>query len=57
MNEFFSPVGKKEEISFSEFCTLFKSSAKGVFVESAPNNNNDMKNDTMSNFPIFIQPK
>ena len=56
MNEFFSPLGKKEEINFSEFCTLFKSSAKGVFMESS-NKNKDMKNDTMNNFPIFIQPK
>jgi len=58
MNEFFSPLGKKEEINFSEFCTLFKSTvgAKGVFVDSS-NKNKDMKNETMTNFPIYVQPK
>ena len=58
MSEFFSPIGKKEELSFSEFCSLFKSTigSKGVFVNSI-NQSKDMKNETMTNFPIYVQPK
>ena len=57
MNEFFSPLGKKEEINFSEFCSLFKSTfGAGVFIDTS-NNNKDMKNETINNFPIFVQRK
>lgn len=60
MNEFFSPLGKKEDISFPEFCTLFKSNvgAKGIFVEnsSKKDKDKDMKETTM-NFPIHVNPK
>jgi hypothetical protein len=62
MTEFFSPVGKKEEITFPEFCSLFKSknSLKGIFIQPKNMNNNfdyDMKNETINNFPIFVHPK
>jgi len=56
MTEFFSPLGKKEEINFPEFCSLFKSRiGAGVFVDNS--NNKDMKNETINNFPIFVQRK
>lgn len=60
MTEFFSPVGKKEEITFPEFCSLFKSTenSKGIFLNTPKKiNNNDMKNETMTNFPIIVHPK
>jgi hypothetical protein len=62
MTEFFSPVGKKEEITFPEFCSLFKSnnSSKGIFINPAKNSNSnfdDIKNETINNFPIFVHPK
>lgn len=62
MNEFFDPIsslGKKEEISFPEFCTLFKSSAssRGAFFSNIPSNSNKEKGETMTVFPINVQPK
>jgi len=63
MTEFFSPVGKKEEITFPEFCSLFKSNlnSQGIFLNSSKKQKNefedDMKNETMNNFPIFVHPK
>lgn len=61
MNEFFDPIsslGKKEELTFSEFCTLFKSNttSRGSLFNSTSNNNKD-KEETMTVFPIMVQPK
>ena len=59
MNEFFAPLGKKDEIAYSEFCSLFKSSAtsRGAFINASPANNNKEKNETITVFPIIVQPK
>lgn len=63
MSEFFSPVGKKEEITFSDFCSLFKSTenSRGIFINASKKkddlNEIDLKNETMNNFPIFVHPK
>lgn len=61
MNEFFDPIsslGKKEEISFPEFCTLFKSNiaSRGAFFNSVPSSNKE-KGETITVFPITVQPK
>ena len=61
MNEFFDPIsslGKKEEISFPEFCTLFKSNtaSRGAFFNAAPSGNKE-KGETITVFPITVQPK
>lgn len=59
MNEFFAPLGKKDDISFSEFCSLFKSKSSGVSVFNSVQNNNLSKDrlETITVFPIKIQRK
>ncbi len=62
MNEFFDPIsslGKKEDISFPEFCSLFKSNSesRGAFFNPAPSNANKEKGETITVFPITVQPK
>ncbi len=61
MTEFFRPIsnlGKREEISFSDFCYLFKSNiaAKGFFFTSISNLNKEGA-ETLTVFPIFVHPK
>jgi hypothetical protein len=63
MTEFFSPVGKKEEITFPDFCSLFKSTecSKGIFFntskKSADTGIEDIQNETTNNFPIIVSRK
>lgn len=61
MNEFFDPIsslGKKEDITFPEFCTLFKSNSnsRDAFFNAAPSANKE-KGETITVFPITVQPK
>jgi len=60
-NEFFDPIsslGKKEEITFSEFCSLFKSNStsRDSFFTVVQSNNKE-KGETITVFPITVQPK
>lgn len=59
MTEFFSPVGKKEEITFPDFCSLFKSKdcSEGLFfntIKKSADTGDDEKNETTNNFPVFV---
>jgi hypothetical protein len=63
INEFFIPLGGKEEISFSDFCSLFRSKnpEKELFLRSFASSFYKFKkedsNDDEKVFPISVIPK
>lgn len=65
IEEFLAPIGKKEEITFSDFCSLFKSKCNGndillsTFTSSFYNSrdNEVIQKVNAESFPIKVIPK
>jgi hypothetical protein len=61
LNEFFAPIGKKEELTFADFCSLFKCRTQEnalfykTFASSFQNAQQARENGNL--FPIQVMPK
>jgi hypothetical protein len=55
IEEFFSPIGKKENLSFSDFCYLFKCNENSDFlIKSFSSGFKNINNPKENLFPITI---
>jgi hypothetical protein len=62
LEEFFAPIGKKENLDFSDFCTLFKSKnpQNDMFLRtfaSSFQNSSSVSQENSNVFPIQVVPK
>lgn len=54
IEEFFSPIGMKENLSFSDFCYLFKCNENGNFLKSFTSGFKNFNDSKENFFPIAI---